>query len=286
MAMATKEGDRLLSTKRLKIGVDVGGAQAGVYQEIVGANAISYEEGSRSVKQVDFFGSTAAETGSKTVEPFTIGLGSLFDHMRVFRGLQAADHAGRTVDVRIEAYGYEIEPASTGITFAVAALGTANDPTNDEKIKGTELSITGSGADATRIKRGFLTNKYKIGDIIWFGSADPITPATNISEDAFIINRIEYDDADPTNTESTDFHIYVTPASGIGDYPGGTAKSGTASIRAHGRMREFTADVEQQGSESGDASGSPSFEGGIVFRPKSLITPPTLILYERAQSGW
>ena len=281
MAIVTKRGKRLLSTKRLRVGVDVGGTQGGAYQELVGTQSVSHDVGSRSVEQVDFFGDTAAETGSRTVEPFTVGLGTLLDHMRVYRGLQAADEAGRPVRVRVDVYGYELVKSEAGKTWEVTAPG-ATDPA---KAKGGQIDIVGND-----LKSDILTDTIQIGDIIWYGST--ISSGTDISSDAYIINRVEYNDSNPTDVSrfgedesdaNKDFRVYVTAADGS---DAAVKAAASASIRVAGYRKEFLADISQQGSFAGDASGSPSLDGGITFQPKSIITPRTLILFDQAGSGW
>ena len=279
MAAVTKRGKRLLSTKRLRVGVDPGGAQAGAFQELVGAQSIAHEVGARSVEQVDFFGDTAAETGSRTVEPFTVGLGTLLDHMRVYRGLQAADQAGRPVRVRVDVYGYVLRPRGGALveTWEVAAPA-ANDA--EASAKGGVVTIAGTGAAA--VQQAVLADEIQIGDVIWYGDpGDMLTYADDIADDAFIINRIEYDDESPTDIAN--LAVYATAADGDNAAAKGAA---IAEVRVAGYRKEFLADVEQQGSFSGDASGSPSLDGGMVFRPKTIITPRTLILFDQAGSGW
>lgn len=282
MATVTKRGQRLLSTKRLRVGVDPGGSQAGAYQELVGSQSIGHDVGSRSVRQVDFFGATAAETGSRTVEPFTVGLGTLLDHMRVYRGLQAADEAGRPVRVRVDVYGYEIiAKPTTAPTVAVAAAGA----TASDKAKGGLITIAGA-TGAAELRQAFLSDEVQIGDVLWYGdtgddldSSDDITTAG----DGFIVNRIEYNDEAPTDATDTAFKVYVTKIDG-GD--AAMKAAAVASFRVAGYRKEFLADVEQQGSFAGDSSGSPSLDGGITFRPKTLIQPRQIILFDEAGSGW
>ena len=278
MPTVTKRGKRLLSTKRLRVGVDPGGSQAGAYQELVGAQSVSHEVGSRSVEQVDFFGDTAAETGSRTVEPFTAGLGTLLDHMRVYRGLQAADEAGRPVRVRVDVYGYEIRAAAADAAAGSVAIAVPGNLATDKAKGGV---VTFGGANGAEVRQSLLADEAQVGDILWFGGA--ITSATDIADDAYIINRIEYDDENPTDAGHASFGVFATAASG-GD--AAVRAAAPASIRVAGYRKEFLADVEQQGSFGGDASGSPSLDGGIVFRPKTIITPRTLILFDQAGSGW
>ena len=267
MATVTKRGKRLLSTKRLRVGVDPGGSQAGAYQELVGAQSIAHDVGSRSVEQVDFFGDTAAETGSRTVEPFTVGLGTLLDHMRVYRGLQAADEAGRPVSVRVDVYGYELRPAiAAAELYAIAVPGNAA----TDKAKGGALTISGTNADAVR--QAIVNDEIQIGDVLTIGTAN------------YILNRVEYDDERPTSILPADLRMFVTNDDGGDATAVGVAAMG--AWRVAGYRKEFSADIEQQGSFSGDASGSPSLDGGITFRPKSIITPRTLILFEQSGSGW
>ena len=276
MATVTKRGKRLLSTKRLRVGVDPGGSQAGAYQELVGAQSVAHDVGSRSVEQVDFFGDTAAETGSRTVEPFTVGLGTLMDHMRVYRGLQAADEAGRPVKVRVDVYGYELEPKPAAApTVAIAAPGVGLE------YKGGELAFAGAGNED--LQQAILNDEIQIGDIIWYGGA--IAAATDITAAgmAFIINRIEYNDAAPTSIADAAFKVFATKIDGS---DAEVKAAAAASFRVAGYRKEFSADVEQQGSFSGDASGSPSLDGGITFRPKNVITPRQVILFDQAGSGW
>lgn len=295
MALATKRGKRLLSTKRLRIGVDPGGSQAGAYQELVGAQSIAHEAGARSVEQVDFFGDTAAETGSRTVQPFTVGLGTLLDHMRVYRGLQAANEAGRAVRVRVDVYGYVQEAAqenTAGGTVAIAIPGPGpalSDASALDKAKGG--LVTFAMANATAIQQAILNDDIQLGDIIWYG-ADPDADGTTqaalsgamLAANAYIINRIEYNDEAPTNIADNLFKVYATKADG-GDVAA-AVDAATAAILVAGYRREFTADVEQEGSFSGDASGSPTLDGGMTFRPKSIIQPRQLILFDQGRSGW
>ena len=118
--------------------------------------------------------------------------------------------------------------------------------------------------------------------MIWFGAAG-ITSATNTNAAGmgYIINRVEFDDDTPTDVSN--LVIYAT------DMDGGDATVKVAAVADFyiaGFRKEFLASVEQQGSFSGDASGSPSLDGGIMFRPKSLIQPRQVILFDEAGSGW
>ena len=281
MATVTKRATRLLSTKRLRIGVNPGGSQAGEYQELPGAQSMSHEVGARSVEQVDFFGATAAETGSRTVEPFNVGFGNDLSHMRVMRGLQEADEAGRPVDIRVEVYGYVIEPRAANAAAGSVAVAA---PAAGMEHKGG--LVTFGGTNAAAIQRAFLRNRIQPGDIIWAASAtaaSAIDHDTDIETagDAFIINRVEFDDAAPTNVAN--LRVYVTAIDGS---DAAVEAATVADFLVAGYRREFDADVEQQGSFSGDASGSPSLDTTMTFRPKTLVPPREIILFDQANSGW
>ena len=276
LATVTKRAIRLLSTKRLRIGVDPGGALGGAYMEIPGASLVSHDVGSRAVKQVQVFGATAAETGSRTVEAVQIDKALLLEHVRVERALQAADNAGRPVKVRIDVYGYEQLPVDViaNKSVAIAAIGAS--PTDLAKAKGSVVTFAGSDADL--IKRSVINNDIQVGDVIVI---DPATSLTDTTKQ-YIINRIEYDDDNPTDISN--LVVYATTHSG-GDVT--TAENASIfSVRAPGLRKEFTGDIEQYGSFSGDASGDPSLSGGIMIRPKTLLAPSELIVYEQAASGW
>ena len=286
MGTVTRRAERLLSTKRLRIGVsDAGGSYGGAFHEIPGINSFSYEAGARSVEQVDFFGGSATETGPATINPFTMGLGSDFSHTRAFRLIQAADSAGRTVKVRMDIYGQrreqgEATAAELGYSVAVPGAGDAS------KAKGGLLSITGTSPRVAAIKASFLRkNGLGIGDAVWFGVSTEVNPnALTDLDDVVLINRVEYEENDPFNAEHADFAIYVTDATG-GD---ATARSAAAvaEIWTAGLRREFDAHIEMDGSISADASGSPAPDGSLTVRPAGTIPPRAIILGGESGSGW
>ena len=275
MALATKRGKRLQFAKTLRIGADPGGSQAGAYQPIPGARAVSHQVGARSVQQVTFFGDTAAEVGERTAEGFSIELGNDLSHMRVFRGLQAADEAGRQVKVRMETYGQVLSAKpTTAPTVAVAVPGS----TDADEAKGGLLTFAGAGSED--LKRQFLTDDILIGDVLWYGGA--ITPATDVTSDAYIVNRVEYNDEDPTNAEDTLFKVFVTA------WNGSNAAAKTAAAAAFlsaGSRREFSASVSEINSFSADAD-NPSVSSGLMLQPTTVLAPKQAILFSEAESGW
>ena len=282
MALATKRGKRLQSAKTLRIGADPGGSQAGAYQPIPGARAVSHQVGARSVQQVTFFGDTAAEVGERTAEGFSVELGNDLSHMRVFRGLQAADEAGRQVKVRMETYGQVLSAKPTTAPTVAIAVPTAGNAA--AAAKGGEVTIAGAGADA--LKRQFLTDDILLGDVIWFGGtdADAITPATDVTTDgmAYLINRVEFDDEDPTNPNSSLFKVYATAWDGSD----ATVKAmTTAAFLSAGSRREFSASVSEANSFSADAD-NPSMSSGLMLQPTTILAPKQAILFTEANSGW
>lgn len=277
MAIVTKKGKRLLSTKRTRIGIDAGGTAAGAYRELVGIGGVAHTVGDRSVETVAFFGDSAAETGERTPAPFTVDQPTLLDHMPVYRALQAADASGRPVRVVVECYGYEIigKPAAAPTSaVAIPAAGAQN------IAKGGLLTIAGAtGVDDLR--RAFLTDQIQLGDILWYGGA--IVHDTDISDDAKIVNRIEYDDAAPLDGDPAKHKVFMADADGSDATVHAAA---AASWRTAGYRREFLANVGQEGSFEGEASGSPALGGGMTFQPITNLAPRELILYEEAGSGW
>ena len=283
MPLATRRAERLLSTKKLRIGVaDPGGSYGGAFHEIHGINSFSYEAGARSVEQVDFFGGSATETGPPTINPFTMGLGSDFSHTRGFRLIQAADNAGRPVNMRMDVYGSLKEGhagALAELGYAIAAPGASD----ADKAKGGLLTIAGTSDRVASIMGAFLRkNGLGIGDVIWYGAEMP-TAASDLADDAFIINRVEYNDERPFDATDPMFRIFVTKADG-GD--AAVRANGEAQVWAAGLRREFSAHIEMDGSISADASGSPSPDGSLTVRPEGTIPPRQIILGGEAGSGW
>ena len=280
MALATKRGKRLQSAKTLRIGADPGGSQAGAYQPIPGARAVSHQVGARSVQQVTFFGDTAAEVGERTAEGFSIELGNDLSHMRVFRGLQAADEAGRQVKVRMETYGQRLVVRGATAPTVAVAVPTAGDA--EAAAKGGVVTFGRTGAED--LKRQFLTDDILLGDVIWFG-ATSISPATDVTAagSAFVINRVEYNDEDPTNAEDALFNVYVTAWNG-GDVSSAVSAA-VADFYSAGSRREFSASVSEINSFSADAD-NPSVSSGLMLQPTTVLAPKQAILFSEAESGW
>ena len=281
MALATKRGKRLQKARTLRIGVDPGGSQAGAYQPVPGARAVSHQVAGRSVQQVTFFGDVAAEVGERSAEGFSVQLGNDLAHTRPFRGLQAADEAGRTVKVRMETYGQLLQGQPSGASPTVSvAVPTAGNAA--AAAKGGLVTFTGD--DDGALRRQFLTDEILIGDILLFGQADPstITPATDVADDTYIINRVEYNDEKPRDPTDPLFKVYVTALSGADAAVKAAAK---AAFLSCGFRREFTASVSEIGSFEADAD-NPAVSSGLMLQPTTILSPPDPILYTEARSGW
>lgn len=255
---------RSIEVLRSRPGVRVSG---GPYMDMVGASLISYNAGTRSVNQKPTFRGPAISVGAKSVESVSFDLGAALPHLKYMVELEKADQQRLPISVRHDFYGHSLlEQTGAGITAAVAAtLTTGTDPT-----KGGKVTFAGTND----VQNMFLNDEILVGDLLQIGG----TALSN----TYIVNYVEYDEDSPK--DATEIGVYVTEADGSN--PSADVSADTYSLRVAGLRVEFGGQVEQFGSINGDASGSPSLDSGVVFRPNSAILNQSLLLTDESGSGW
>ena len=251
---------RLLDVLKARVGVNVAGEG---WQELVGASLVSHDAGSRSVSQVPTFRGVGASVGAKTVEPVSFDLGAPAPNMKHMLDLGRADRERLNVQVRMDVYGGQLQPAAAsaavgGVTLAVPGAAPAD-------IKGGVVTFvdasTGAEYKQAAMNLRFWNDEILRGDVIRIGSTN------------YVINLVEIDD---TKTGAGAIEaVYLTNEDGSAVAE--IAAAAAYSIREPGARWQFNAEVQQFGSISGDASGGPNISSGVVFQPKALLADPILL---------
>ena len=272
MAAVTKsDASRVLPVLKMRVGVAVAGAG---YQELTGASLVDHTSGSRSVTQTPTFRGPGVSTGAKTIEPVTFNLAAVQPHIAAMRGLDRADRQRQLVNVRMDIYSRVIQAAPSGVGATTVGITATTD---DDMAKG---GVVGFAAGTSTDYRGMvLADQIMVGDIIDYTAARAVATAVADGQ-AYIVNRIEVDDQDGSYQ-----NVYASDATGDTDI-GADVPAAAVTIRTGGWRLDFTGEIEQFGSISGDASGAPSLSSGVMFRPQSLLPAPQLILVNEAESGW
>ena len=274
MAAVTKsDASRVLPVHKMRVGVGVAGK---FYRELTGASLVDHTSGSRSVTQTPTFRGPGVSTGAKSIEPVTFNLAAVQPHIAAMVDLDRADRQRQLVNVRMDIYSRVIQAVPSGATPTIAvAVPTANNA--EAAAKGGEITIAGDGTGGVNYANMFLSDTIMVGDVIDYTAAR--TSATAVADAmAYVVNRIEVDDETGALGD-----IFVTA------HDGGDAAmhaAGKATIRTGGWRMEFTGEIEQFGSISGDASGAPSLSSGVMFRPQSLLPRSQLILVDEGNAGW
>ena len=269
------DATRPLPVLKARVGIQT--PSSGGYLELTGASLVDHQSGSRSITQTPTFRGPSVSVGAKTVEAVTFNLANVQFDLPVMEELEKADRDRSIVQVRMDIYSKVLQPEPSGANPTIGITATVD----AQKAKGGVVTF-GAAADGIDYRGMVVADQILVGDVIDYTAARTAAAGNQLADAmAYIVNRIEVDPDDGSYGT-----VYATGSALARRDIAADVAAAKATIRAAGLRVAFSGEVEQLGSISGDAAGSPAIASGVMFRPQSAYLAKQTLLAAEDESGW
>ena len=262
---------RSIPLLKARIGAAVGSKW---YRELTGANLFDFQAGARTLNSEPTFRGPTISLGAQDITSFTYEYIYL-PHLGVFRDLDRAHGVKRAlVGMRHDAYSQEIPAIPSGLTIAATAPSTSDEMA---LAKGASIAITGTGQNSAMnvntLKGMFQSGQIDVGDLLQIGGTD--------EDNTYIVNRIEVDEDNGEYGE-----VFITDLNGDNLTSDLTTSNELNKALNPGWRLDYTGEIVEMGSYSGDASGNTNLKSRLVMAPKAILASSKPLYITEANAGW